>query len=112
MTTTRMSRRALSSLRGFAPRAAAAREYSGYRVVTPRVPPWRAGDDAVTALSWLRHLRHAPPGSSASARSSGERPREGAAGGAAVFKLFRDRRVRVGTGELEKSRGGCSTVAR
>ena len=48
MTTTRMSRRALSSLRGFAPRAAAAREYSGYRVVTPRVPPWRAGAGAVT----------------------------------------------------------------
>ena len=106
MTTTRMSRRALSSLRGFAPRAAAAREYSGYRVVTPRVPPWRAGDDAVTALSWLRkHLRHAPPGSSASARSSDESDRARAPrGGAAVFKLFRDRRVRVGTGELESNR--------
>ena len=50
MTTTRMSRRALSEPPRFRPRAAAAREYSGYRVVTPRVPPWRAGDDAVTAL--------------------------------------------------------------
>jgi len=106
-----MSRRALSSLRGFAarvlaPPVAPAREYSGYRVVTPHVPSWRTGDDAVTALSWLRkHLRHAPPGLSASARSSDESDRARAPhGGAAVFKLFRDRRVRVGSGEFESNR--------
>lgn len=80
---------------------------TSYVVVTPPVPRWRVNDDAVTAKQWLRkHLRHVP--------SDGERDFKGPHAGAAVFKLFRDRRVRVGTsaedgrvpdGRLESARG-------
>ena len=68
---------------------------TSYVVVTPPVPRWRVDEDAVTAKQWLRkHLRHVP-NARASATDDGRGPRAGAA----VFKLFRDRRVRVGTSE-------------
>jgi 23S rRNA-/tRNA-specific pseudouridylate synthase len=61
---------------------------TSFVVVTPPVPSWRVGDDHVTCLHWLRkHLRHVP--SDAATRGA-------AFAGAAVFKLFRERRVRVG----------------
>lgn len=74
------------------------RERTRYKVVTPPVPSWRANDE-VTALQWLRkHLRHAPVDEGSSGAAT---PRRGAHPGAAVFKLFRDRRVRVARGDFD-----------
>jgi 23S rRNA-/tRNA-specific pseudouridylate synthase len=64
--------------------------------VTPPVPSWRTDDDAVTALQWLRkYLRHAPSGGGDAYSRRGEHA------GAATHKLFRDRRVRRGSGSFE-----------
>ena len=86
--------RALATLRELA-RANLARQSATratHRVVTPPVPRWRVGDDAVTALRWLRkYLRHD------GARDARARD---ARGGSAVHQLFRARVVRVGRGEI------------
>ena len=69
-----------------------ARGDATHRVVTPPVPRWRVGDDAVTALRWLRkYLRH---------DGAGDARGRGARGGSAVHQLFRARVVRVGRGAL------------
>ena len=47
--------RVFAALRRLARAGATARAaYATHRVVTPPVPRWRVGDDAVTALRWLR----------------------------------------------------------
>lgn len=85
--------RVFAALRRLARAGATARAaYATHRVVTPPVPRWRVGDDAVTALRWLRkYLRH---------DGAGDARGRGARGGSAVHQLFRARVVRVGRGAL------------